>query len=228
LTVDLQVELLLRIGAAAGLGSIIGIERDLRSHPAGLRTHALVALGACLFSLGGAYGFVGVGAPHDPTRVAAQVASGIGFLGAGAILRQGRDISGLTTAATLWLSAAIGLACASDQMILAVGATLIALLVVVLGRLSKTSVRGRQRRVVVVRYRTGHGTLAPVLAILNDFGHVGHVAVDDAAQHDGTTFRQLSIEVERLRPKDLAHAIDRLLAIPEVTSVNTTTHDSNE
>lgn len=121
---------------------LIGLERDLRSHPAGIRTHALVSLGACLFALGGAYGFAGVGPAHDPTRVAAQVASGIGFLGAGAILRQGRDISGLTTAATLWLSAAVGLSCASNQMLLAAGSTAIALVIVVLGRLSKGAIRG--------------------------------------------------------------------------------------
>lgn len=226
--VRLQFELLARVGEAAALGSLIGLERDLRSHPAGMRTHALVSLGACLFSLGGAYGFAGVGSSHDPARVAAQVASGIGFLGAGAILRRGRDVSGLTTAATLWLSAAVGLACASDQVILAAGATIIALGVVVLGRISKGIVRGRHRRIVVVRYRTGFGTLAPVLAILNSVGHVGHVGVEDVREDDGTTVREVRIEVEGTSAKELAESVDRILAIPEVSTVNATSVEGHE
>src|SRR5947209_16104021 len=84
----------------------------MRAHAAGVRTHALVAVGAALFTVAGAYGFADV--PHgsnvDPARIAAQVASGVGFLGAGAILRQGIGVRGLTTAATLWLAAALGLA----------------------------------------------------------------------------------------------------------------------
>ena len=210
------------------MGMLIGLERDLRSHPAGIRTHALVSLGACLFALGGAYGFAGVGPAHDPTRVAAQVASGIGFLGAGAILRQGRDISGLTTAATLWLSAAVGLSCASNQMLLAAGSTAIALVIVVLGRLSKGAIRGRVSRVVTVRYQTGFGTLAPVLGILNELGHVRHVAVEDSRTADNRVQRELVLEVQGLGSKELAQSIERLLTLPEVISVNSTSHDTTE
>jgi putative Mg2+ transporter-C (MgtC) family protein len=94
----------IRIAAGAGLGAAIGLERQWRSKMAGLRTNALVSLGSTLFVLMGAYAF-GAG---DPTRVAAQVASGIGFLGAGVIIKQGVSISGLNTAATLWASAAVG------------------------------------------------------------------------------------------------------------------------
>lgn len=94
----------IRIAAGAGLGAAIGLERQWRSKMAGLRTNALVSLGSTLFVLMGAYAF-GSG---DPTRVAAQVASGIGFLGAGVIIKQGVSISGLNTAATLWASAAVG------------------------------------------------------------------------------------------------------------------------
>src|SRR4051794_3279061 len=99
----------MRVGVATVLGALVGLEREARAHPAGFRTHALVALGACVFSLAGAYGFQG-GPPVDPTRVAAQVVSGIGFIGGGAILRQGGSVRGITTAATLWFAAAIGLA----------------------------------------------------------------------------------------------------------------------
>ena len=106
----------LRIALAAGLGSAVGLERELREHEAGLRTHMLVAVGSALFTLVSAYGFSeffaqsGPVVPVDPTRIAAQIVTGIGFLGAGAIIRQGMNVRGLTTAATLWAVAAIGLA----------------------------------------------------------------------------------------------------------------------
>ena len=106
--------LILRIVLAGLLGGLVGIEREFSDQPAGFRTHILVSFGAALFTLAGAYGvdaFVGVkGVTFDPTRVAAQVVTGIGFLGAGAILRQGVTVRGLTTAASLWVTAAVGVA----------------------------------------------------------------------------------------------------------------------
>ncbi|MGW7536553.1 MgtC/SapB family protein [Amycolatopsis sp. NPDC054798] len=99
-------EMLLRLGTGVGLGTVIGFERQYRARMAGLRTNALVAAGATLFVLLSAHGFSGASA--DPTRVAAQIVSGIGFLGAGVILREGLTVRGLNTAATLWCSAAVG------------------------------------------------------------------------------------------------------------------------
>jgi putative Mg2+ transporter-C (MgtC) family protein len=84
----------------------IGLEREYRRHPAGLRTMAMVSVGSCLFTL---LGTVVAGTNIDPTRIAAQVVTGIGFLGAGAILRQGVTVHGLTTAASIWVVAAIGM-----------------------------------------------------------------------------------------------------------------------
>ncbi|MFL5919577.1 MAG: MgtC/SapB family protein [Gaiellaceae bacterium] len=109
-------EALLRLALAAVLGGLIGVERELREREAGLRTHLLVALGSALFTIVGAYGFhefleSGQAVVRaDPTRIAAQIVTGIGFLGAGAIIRQGLSVRGLTTAATLWVVAAVGLA----------------------------------------------------------------------------------------------------------------------
>ena len=109
-------EELLRVVVAAGLGGAVGLERELREREAGFRTHLLVSVGSCLFTLVSAYGFheflVGGGniVRADPTRIAAQIVTGIGFLGAGAIIRQGFSVRGLTTAATLWVVAAIGMA----------------------------------------------------------------------------------------------------------------------
>ena len=101
-------EALLRLALAGVLGGLIGLERELREREAGLRTHLLVSVGAALFTIAGAYGFGS--ARVDPTRIAAQIVTGIGFLGAGAIIRQGFSVRGLTTAATLWVVAAVGLA----------------------------------------------------------------------------------------------------------------------
>lgn len=116
MTAELQTfDLALRLVVAALLGGLVGFEREFSDQPAGLRTHLLVSLGAALFTIVGAYGVgpffdADSDVRLDPTRIAAQVVSGIGFLGAGAILREGLNIRGLTTAAALWVAAAIGVA----------------------------------------------------------------------------------------------------------------------
>ncbi len=108
------LELTVRILLASLFGGVIGLERERADQPAGLRTHMLVSVGAALFTLVGAYGLADFGAEPgldlDPTRVAAQVVTGIGFLGAGAIIQQGMNVRGLTTAASLWVTAAVGMA----------------------------------------------------------------------------------------------------------------------
>jgi putative Mg2+ transporter-C (MgtC) family protein len=119
---------LLRLAVAALLGGAIGLERELDEKAAGLRTHMLVAAGSALFTLVGAYGFSsflqhGKVVSYDPSRIAAQIVTGIGFLGAGVIFRQGFTIRGLTTAASLWLVAAIGMAAGAGYWAGAVLAT---------------------------------------------------------------------------------------------------------
>lgn len=121
----LQADLSIRLILAAALGLAVGFEREIHGHPAGLRTHMLVAVGSALFTVISAYGF-GTGsaaAPIDPTRIAAQVVSGIGFLGAGAILKDGIVIRGLTTAASLWATSAVGMAAGAGEYIIAAVAT---------------------------------------------------------------------------------------------------------
>jgi len=126
-------ESLLRLSLAAVLGGLIGVERELREREAGLRTHLLVALGSALFTIVGAYGFhafldSGQSVVRaDPTRIAAQIVTGIGFLGAGAIIRQGLSVRGLTTAATLWVVAAVGLAAGAGYYSAAVITTAVVL-----------------------------------------------------------------------------------------------------
>jgi len=128
MTISYEV-VLLRLAVTVALCALLGLEREARDQVAGLRTHVLVGLGAALFTMAGAYGFH-AGARVDPTRVAAQVVSGIGFLGAGAIVRQGFTVRGVTTAAVLWISAAIGLAVGAGYIfaaVIATGLSLIAL-----------------------------------------------------------------------------------------------------
>ena len=120
-----EVEIILRLLLATGLGAIIGYERELAKKPAGFRTHLLVCLGATIFTLTSIYGF---GDGVDPSRVAAGVVAGVGFLGAGTIIRTREGlVVGLTTAASIWAVAAIGLASGAGMYILAAVATLIIL-----------------------------------------------------------------------------------------------------
>lgn len=145
-------ELTLRILLAAAFGGVIGLEREFSDQPAGFRTHILVSLGAALFTLAGAYAlaaFEGVeGIQLDPTRVAAQVVTGIGFLGAGAIIQRGVSVRGLTTAAALWVTAAIGTAVGIGYLMgaaITTGVTLVSL--VALKQLE---------RILLARFKRGH------------------------------------------------------------------------
>lgn len=132
-----DADILIRIIFSIVLGSIIGIERELTNKAAGLRTQILVCLGSCLFTILSIYGFstaVTLYPLGDPSRVAAQIITGIGFIGAGTVLRQGLTVTGLTTASTLWIVAAIGMACGCGQISIAVVTTLISVGVLVLIR----------------------------------------------------------------------------------------------
>jgi putative Mg2+ transporter-C (MgtC) family protein len=131
LTLNQQLELVARLGIALVLGAVIGFEREMDRQPAGFRTHALVALGSALFTIISAYGFVGP--TNDPTRIAAQIVTGIGFVGAGTILHHRGSIRGLTTAASLWSAAAVGMAAGAGMLIIAAVGT--ALIVIVLSLL---------------------------------------------------------------------------------------------
>lgn len=131
-----MTDYLIRIIVAALLGGVIGLEREYRAKDAGFRTHFLVALGSALFMVLSQYGFGEVLSHYadnpnvrlDVSRVAAQIVTGIGFIGAGTIIFQKRTVHGLTTAAGVWVAAAIGMACGSSMYILACAATALVLL----------------------------------------------------------------------------------------------------
>jgi putative Mg2+ transporter-C (MgtC) family protein len=166
-----------RLAIAAGLGAAVGIEREIREREAGIRTHLLVALGACLFTIIGAYGFSDFSGV-DPTRIAAQVVTGIGFLGAGAIIREGISVRGLTTAASLWIVAAIGMAAGAGYYWPAVaGAALTVFALWPLRYVAFETIdrfRPPEQRLVV---ELEHGSsLTPVLDLVD---HIRHVEVED-------------------------------------------------
>ena len=128
-----ELELVIRLVIAFVLGIVFGLEREKRHKPAGLRTHVLVALGAALFTLAGIYGFRvpsidGMIRNNDPTRVAAQIVTGVGFIGGGIIFKDRDNIRGITTAASIWLTAGLGMGIASGLYLLTGVAALLGLL----------------------------------------------------------------------------------------------------
>ena len=162
-------ELAARLGLAVALCALIGLERESRGQVAGLRTHVVVGLGATLFTIVSAYGFAEFAdrPAFDPSRIAAQIVSGIGFLGAGAILRHGLSIRGLTTAATLWVVAAVGTAVGAGAYEAAVLATAVLLAaILVLRRLRGPILRTLRTDVVVLDLRSAPAALDDVLALL--------------------------------------------------------------
>ena len=125
----IELEMTLRILLALALGAIIGYQRERADKPAGLRTHSLICVGAALFTVASIYGFGGA----DPGRVAAGIVAGIGFIGAGAIMRRGEGaVGGLTTAATIWAVAGIGLAAGAGLYLVSVVTAVVVLIVLLL------------------------------------------------------------------------------------------------
>jgi putative Mg2+ transporter-C (MgtC) family protein len=195
--------ILLRLSAAAALGGAIGLERELRERGAGLRTHLVVCLGSALFTLVSAYAFVG---PHvDPTRIAAQIVSGIGFLGAGAIIRQGLSVRGLTTAATLWLVAAIGMASGAGYYDAAIIATAGALLT--LGPLRIVAYRATRRfrsetERLLVEVAAG-GSPAPVIEAVERYGRVVSLDVSQEGDRRGIAI-DVALQGQQSSPRVVA------------------------
>jgi len=173
-----NLHLVLRILLAAALGGVIGLEREIAGHPAGLRTHISVALGAALFGVVSAYGFSQFDVPRndtvfqvDVTRIASQVVVGVGFLGGGAILKEGVNVRGLTTAASLWVTAAVGLAIALGSTAVALASAGALLGSFVLLRYPRRWIRNNvaQRRDTVVITLRGGAEPSKVISALTAF-----------------------------------------------------------
>ncbi len=208
-----ELELAGRVALAAVLGAVLGAEREIHMKTAGLRTHTMVSIGAALFTIAGAYAFDGPGV--DRTRIAAQVVTGIGFIGAGGMLRTGFTVTGITTAATLWLAAALGLAAGFGLYVLAPLALLLALAVMV----GFAPIRKYMRRSALlpleIDYRAGHGTLTPLFESLNAVG----ARVESMSMTESDGLRKLVVEIAGAGPEDLAQVVDALRAREEVVRV---------
>ena len=193
----------LRILLAGAIGLAIGIERELSDHPAGMRTHIGVALGACLFGVMSAYGFNEFDASRDvtnfqvdPTRVASNIVVGIGFLGGGTILKHGLSVRGLTTAASMWVTAAAGLGCALGMYSATLVGTGVMLASLVLLRTPRRWLKARIRvRETVIIELTKDATAGDVINELNSVEGVtvrsltvkrmeGHLRVEADLQAD--------------------------------------------
>jgi len=214
-------ELISRLLLAALLGSVVGIERERLLWAAGLRTHMLVCVGSCLAMLVSAYGFSSVLGPHvilDPSRVAAQVISGVGFLGAGSIILRNEVVKGLTTAASLWAVAAVGLAVGCGLYAAATAATVI-ILVILAGI-----------KPLEERYRNGRGSVELHLQATRGALSLGQV--EQALGWRANQLKQfivqsgaveemdeVTVTLGRVSPKDVADLIASLAKLPAVTAV---------
>ena len=213
-------ELISRLVLAAALGSVIGFERERLSWAAGLRTHMLACVGSTLIMIVSAFGFADVlGNQHvvlDPSRIAAQVVSGIGFLGAGAILLRGEIIRGLTTAASLWSVAAIGLAVGGGLYTASVAATIIILIILAgIKPIEKRFITVKQRRqlsLLVERgsmtFHTLHEALGPASPRVKQFVMQQS---DDDAQMD-----EVTITLHRVSSTEYAAVCGQLRALQGV------------
>lgn len=223
----LQADLAVRMLIAAALGAAIGLEREIHEHPAGMRTHLLVSLGAAIFTELSIYAFSGPPAPNgslptDTSRVAAQIVSGIGFLGAGAILKYGTSIRGLTTAASLWTAAAIGMAAGAGEWLIAAVGTFIVLfslwpLNALIARLHKPGQHAIRLRLEVGRLEA----LGDVSRLLSD-RRIEMAGINSQRIGKGRYEVELELRLPTAtRPQDVIGAIT---AIPDVELMESATH----
>jgi putative Mg2+ transporter-C (MgtC) family protein len=223
--IAVQLDLSIRLLVGALLGLAIGFEREIHGHPAGLRTHMLVALGSALFTVLSIRGFLGEAgaAPVDPTRIAAQIVSGIGFLGAGAILKDGIVIRGLTTAASLWATSAVGMAAgAGEYAIAAVAAGVIFVSLwpinAIADRLHGSNLPETQLRLAMTRV-DALGQVSEIL-ILHKL-EIGQIAT----QRLGKDSYQADVAIRGRHTGVIASAIEQIANIPGVDVVSTTQGD---
>ncbi|WP_051235851.1 MgtC/SapB family protein [Paenibacillus pinihumi] len=224
-------DLTLRILISAALGGLIGLEREWSNHAAGLRTHILVCIGATVIMLLSAYGFTAfveeANVRMDPARLAAQVVSGIGFLGAGAILRTGSTISGLTTAASIWVVAAIGLCVGAGFLFTSVLATVIVLVsLFLLNKIETQMLRHRRHHEVMVKIVDKPGVTSAIFAELEQekiqVVHVKFSSEKELKQDQpAVTITEMKLNVKTRNQKGLSRAIEQITAMDQVLCTKT-------
>lgn len=205
------------------LCSLIGFERQFRQKSAGYRTHVLVGIGTCVFTLVSAYGFAGVlenDVRLDPSRIAAQIVSGIGFLGAGVIFKGRNMVRGLTTAATIWVTAAVGMACGAGMVSLAVMLTILHLLTLfVIAPLIKRIPDSDHRKLLRITYQDGSGILRDILAVASTMGFANTIVDSKRFENeDGVRMVQIDGKFEGKPPLHLL--IPQLMELEGVDKVS--------
>lgn len=212
------------------MSAAIGIERDLRQKSAGARTHILVGMGSALFTLVSAYGFshlIGGDVVLDPSRIAAQIVSGIGFIGAGVIFVRQNAVSGLTTAASIWVTAAVGMACGAGMPVIA-GLTVVFYLlsVTVVTNLVRRLPRHDRSERYIVRYADGRGVLREILGAASQWGYetrlvrTRRLEVGDGFAVDATMTFTRTQRVGREHLFEALQELDGVLEIRTVTEEN--------
>lgn len=214
--------MLLRLCAAAILGGLVGLERERVEAAAGLRTHALVAVGAALLMLVSMFGFTDAGRPPgvvlDPSRVAAQIVSGIGFLGAGVIIFRKEIVRGLTTAASIWVVAAIGMATGGGLYVAAVGATVIALAILAIMKpIERRLVAARRPQILRLVVDGRRVSASDVRSLLLSFG--AEVERIEARLSADSSKNRLFVVLKRISGERLLQLAERLSTQPGIRQV---------
>jgi|HigsolmetaAR203D_1030402.scaffolds.fasta_scaffold01818_11 Uncharacterized membrane protein len=220
-------DLCLRLGVAVVLGGLIGIERELSNHPAGFRTHILVCIGSALIMLLSIYGFSEfINEPNvrvDPARLAAQVISGIGFLGAGTIIRKGVSISGLTTAASLWATAGIGLSAGAGFYSGALLTTFLVLICLfVLNKLEKSKMMRNKEEIVFLVDDTPDVLGRIMLQLGQSDIKIKQIRVSSNDSEDGS--KTIRCSVRETDEKVLEQCVSQMESVPGVREVEFTMH----
>ncbi|HEX6939991.1 MAG TPA: MgtC/SapB family protein [Longimicrobiales bacterium] len=214
----LRLDLLLRLLLAAVLGGVVGLEREISGKPAGFRTNLLICVGAALLtelSIGVAALADPLRTNADPARIAAQIVSGIGFLGAGTIIQARGSVVGLTTAATLWVVAAIGMAVGARAYVEAVGTTLLVIIALIaLARVEEALVRRRLERRIIVTMDVAPGLLDAIRDAFQEAGFV--VKLREVEREPDRVGASYDVSGPRNR---WAAVLDRLIRTPGIRKV---------
>src|SRR3984885_1529538 len=218
-----NTETLIRLIIAASLGSLIGFERERLLWAAGIRTHMLVCVGSCLIMIVSQYGFSNILTYEhvvlDPSRVAAQVVSGIGFLGAGAILCGGEIVKGLTTAASIWTVAAIGLAVGGGLYFAAAISTIVILAILAGVKPLEELYRARNQSCRLV-IETTHGALTPDLIKKTLGVRPGQIKRFVVKPKEGTNIDQVTLILARVASQEAQSIAEKIQALPNVNQVS--------
>ncbi|MBK5350067.1 methyltransferase [Bacillus mycoides] len=220
---SLHIDFIIRIGVAGLLGAIIGIEREIRSKEAGLKTHFLVAVGSALIMVVSKYAFSDIVFEEhmalDPSRIAAQVVSGVGFLGAGTIIIQKQAVKGLTTAAGLWATAGIGLAIGAGMYVVGIGAMILVLIgLEIVSRIFKVQFLFPQN-ITVQMCINKHEAVQQILEMLQVKGIPILSYEVETSQQETEIVYKVGMQLKNISSEEKNAFIQHMQTLPEITFI---------